>query len=727
MGENMKFNNTIFLGVLLLAVLTIGAVSAAPDSNSSDLSVNELDGGADIVQAPDMEDTLSGSEIDAEDSEIFRGDEDVVATITFPEDAKGKIYVYVDGVQAKVRADNEEFEDRIYVSLQESNFMSIDAYADYDEYDFSFSDLPIGNYSIMIKYVDSYKKGNDANKTFNLVVDPSSEDDEETGVDIDMGDHVFILTGDDEPEFVAVNFPEDALGNLYVYINGTKAYLRTGNPDDDEEDLIYVSLSGTKNSIAVNAEEDYESYEISFYKLPEGNYSVTIHFEGKNGKYTTYKSAIFTVTSTLPPEEEEEELEIDIEPTYMYGGRMVLDVYDSIVSSLRVVINGTDYPIITENDVKFVDLSSLGMGSYDIVIFNGSDVLVNESLEIGGIISISNDEFSYKDDEKISLMLPKDAEGNLIVNYNKHNIVVPVINGSASVPLNDWGVGTYSVAASYDGDDYDVEECEFGITIYPKTTYPKTMKVNEDKYIIFELNKDAIGSFVVSVDWDFYYGVNVVDGFAKVPLSKLDDGEWGIGVEYTGSTESDMEWEFDIEILPVPPKLIAKNVKMNYLDGNMFSVQVYGTNGRPAVDELVEIYIGNKYYEKWTDKNGFAKVKITSPPGKYKVKVNYDDEVKITKSLLVKKTLRLSTAKVKKSAKQLVLKATLKQGKKPIKNKKITFKFNGKKLTAKTNKKGVATVTFSKSVLKKLKVGKKVKYQATYVKETVKKVAKVKK
>ena len=118
MGENMKFNNTIFLGVLLLVVLTIGAVSAAPDSNSSDLSVNELDGGADIVQAPDMEDTLSGSEIDAEDSEIFRGDEDVVATITFPEDAKDKIYFYVDGVQAKVLADNEEFKDRIYVSLQ---------------------------------------------------------------------------------------------------------------------------------------------------------------------------------------------------------------------------------------------------------------------------------------------------------------------------------------------------------------------------------------------------------------------------------------------------------------------------------------------------------------------------------------------------------------------------------------------------------------------------------
>jgi len=73
------------------------------------------------------------------------------------------------------------------------------------------------------------------------------------------------------------------------------------------------------------------------------------------------------------------------------------------------------------------------------------------------------------------------------------------------------------------------------------------------------------------------------------------------------------------------------------------------------------------------------------------------------------------------------LKATLKQGKKALKYKKVTFKFNGKKYKAKTNKKGVAKVTIKKSVLKKLKVGKTVKYQATYLKDTVKKSSVVKK
>lgn len=62
-----------------------------------------------------------------------------------------------------------------------------------------------------------------------------------------------------------------------------------------------------------------------------------------------------------------------------------------------------------------------------------------------------------------------------------------------------------------------------------------------------------------------------------------------------------------------------------------------------------------------------------------------------------------------------------------LKNKKIIFKFNGKKYAAKTNSKGVAKVSIKSNILKKLKVGKKITYQATYLKDTVKKSVKVKK
>jgi hypothetical protein len=104
-------------------------------------------------------------------------------------------------------------------------------------------------------------------------------------------------------------------------------------------------------------------------------------------------------------------------------------------------------------------------------------------------------------------------------------------------------------------------------------------------------------------------------------------------------------------------------------------------------------------------------------------------DVVVAKKAATKQTIKLTLKKVtvKKSAKKLVLQATLKINNKVVKGKKLTFKFNGKKYTAKTNKKGVAKVTIKKKVLKKLKVGKKVKYQVSYSGKTVKKTAKVKK
>ena len=89
--------------------------------------------------------------------------------------------------------------------------------------------------------------------------------------------------------------------------------------------------------------------------------------------------------------------------------------------------------------------------------------------------------------------------------------------------------------------------------------------------------------------------------------------------------------------------------------------------------------------------------------------------------------LTLKTVNVKKSAKKLVLTATLTKGKTLIKGKTVIFKFNGKTYKGQTNAQGIAKITITKNILKKLKVGKTIYYQAKYSTLIVKKSAKVKK
>ena len=64
---------------------------------------------------------------------------------------------------------------------------------------------------------------------------------------------------------------------------------------------------------------------------------------------------------------------------------------------------------------------------------------------------------------------------------------------------------------------------------------------------------------------------------------------------------------------------------------------------------------------------------------------------------------------------------------KVLKKKTLKIKFKGKTYKVKTNKKGVAYWKVKKSMLKKLKVGKKYKYIVTYGKDVLTKKLTVKK
>ena len=129
--------------------------------------------------------------------------------------------------------------------------------------------------------------------------------------------------------------------------------------------------------------------------------------------------------------------------------------------------------------------------------------------------------------------------------------------------------------------------------------------------------------------------------------------------------------------------------------------------------------VNGREYNVKTNAKGIASLPIYLVPKTYTVTSTYKDSI-VKNKITVKQILKSKNVKVKRSAKKLTLRATLKWSNgKAIAGKKITFKFKGKTYTAKTNKKGVAKVVIKKKVIKKLKAGKKYKFKVKYIDDTI--------
>ena len=132
-----------------------------------------------------------------------------------------------------------------------------------------------------------------------------------------------------------------------------------------------------------------------------------------------------------------------------------------------------------------------------------------------------------------------------------------------------------------------------------------------------------------------------------------------------------------------------KNINMYYEDGTTYKVRVFDDNGQPEkAGKKVTFAVGKKVMFGYTDKNGYAKIKIHSTPGIYEIGARYQNFF-VKNSLTVKQVLKPLTSFKNKAVKSKI-KYKVKLLGKNNKNKIIKVKFNKKTYKAKTNKKGIA-------------------------------------
>ena len=156
----------------------------------------------------------------------------------------------------------------------------------------------------------------------------------------------------------------------------------------------------------------------------------------------------------------------------------------------------------------------------------------------------------------------------------------------------------------------------------------------------------------------------------------------------------------------------AFNYKIDGKIGKYLSVTLKDVWGQALANKIVQISLNGNLYRVKTNSKGIAKLQINfAKAGVYPCTICFlGDEIhpavnKLIKVIVKKQKAKLTTYKkkynVKSKSKKLKAKFLTAKGK-AIKGKKIIFKVKGKKYSAKTNKKGIATV--------KVKISKKGKY-----------------
>ena len=289
--------------------------------------------------------------------------------------------------------------------------------------------------------------------------------------------------------------------------------------------------------------------------------------------------------------------------------------------------------------------------------------------------------------------------GKVNVRFNNSTKEFVLTGGKISVPfsLHD---GVYNVNVKYSGDGYNNSDYSGSFEVLLKIDLP----ANE----VYTLNSE--------------YKLVVHDQFDKRMLNKtviikIDNRQFEKTSDENGEISLNIDLnvgEYNLEIInPQNNESISGNIKvvsrltdnanviMYYGANGYYKVRVHGDFGEILSNEMIKININGKIYSVKSDKNGFASVKLDKFQAKsYTVTAEYRG-FKVSNKIVIKPTLTAKNKSVRKG-KTLKFQAKLVNAKgKALKGKKITFKIKGKKYTAKTNKKGIATIK-----VKKLKVGK---------------------
>jgi predicted outer membrane repeat protein len=598
-----------------------------------------------------------------------------VVNISVASDATGRIFIDVNG------------EYTVFENLTEGG-----------NYTIQIVDLQAGEFYLNVTYMGD-RKYNEANNYTTFTVPKAV-------AAVNITDNPTFITYGDDLTFTVTMTNNFATGNVTIFIN------------DVANATVFLDEDDANASVAISG-------------LTVGNYEIGVKYNGNDNFVESD-----TVKFLLSVNKADSSVVIDEIQNVTYGSDVVITY--SVVNRTNVTVtfaiyNGTGFEDINASNELFEDhivVHDLASGIYIVYINNNeSESYRNSKASMvffvnpaEPVINITVETAYYTSDVNVSYSIDPAFLGYEIFVYDDNATLISHTDVDNTIVLSNLTTGYYNITVyAYYNENYTdgYSTARFYVSIMDINPPANT----SDTVFSITMPENATGLLLVDIDGQHYFAP-LVNGTASITVPQLVPGNYTANVTYTGdenypgfSTTQNVTVESNVPdsafTIPDSAKSDAPTTYSIKLDENATGYLEVDVDGTKYVGAL------NK---------GQASVTIPAlSAGDHNVTVKYTGDnkntpvVKETKLSVTEPVFKITNNKnvaAVYSAKANYKVRVLREGKAVGAGVTVTFKFNGKTYTAKTDAKGYATLKLNT----KVKVGKytiTATYKGVTVKNTV--------
>ena len=465
--------------------------------------------------------------------------------------------------------------------------------------------------------------------------------------------------------------------------------------------VVNVTVNGRSYNVAI---VDGKGVLI-ISNLAAGDYAVDVNYAGDNKYVASSNSTKFTI-SKLPSS-----VLVNVKDIVV-GEDAVISIAlpEDATGNVTVNVNGKNYTAVAKYGVASVTISNLANGTYNVSVFyNGNDIYMpmenstnftvskvsdyNMTVDIADIIKGEN--------ATITVTVPKDGTGSVVVTINGTDYKGTVTNGTAKVIIPGLDEGTYKVVTFYTGDaKYDSMIVNGTITVNKNTKTTLTMD-DVVKYFKGAQNLtaklvDAFGNPITNatvyftVNGKVYAKTTDENGTASMGIG-LVPNEYKVNAVFNGTKDYDKATAN--ATVTVKNTVFGNDTTLYFCNGTKYVAKFLDSNGKALANTTVKFNINGVFYTRVTDENGTASLGIRLNPKSYVITAyNPATGEERANNITVMPTLVTKDLSMKYLDGSNFTALTLDGQGKPLANQNVSFNVNGVFYHKVTNKDGIASL-----------------------------------